>query len=791
MKVAVIAATGKAGSLIAREAAARGHEVTAVIRPGTASRLEGKYAVLEKDIFELTTQDVAGFDAVVDAFGTPFGKPGSEYQHQTSMEALIRIFTPLPKVRLLVVGGASSLYTDRSREHKILEEVPQEFRAVPENMLRAFENLKTSGINWTYFSPAKTFDAGGARTGKYRLGTDYAIANASGESYISYADYAVALVDELENGAFVGKRFTAVSDAPYYQDEKRLFSIGGTPFTRRGSYFGIYSEPGYGDGYGQSKVYLGTRRGAAANNPTNRMFSLAPTYRGHKVPYAVKTSASELTLQTRYGGVSFAFAEPSLLLIRGEKGLGLRLETRMTAHEMVKRRGDDAWEAIIRWVCSLVLKPLRGELAMDAPWEWEELSTPRVKADMLPDDTGAFTLAIEEFTHAGWVRDAYPAYEEGKASAAREFAAFLQNIPHLPGPLEERREEAAWFLWSYFVNPSGKIKRPLIYMTGTSCASEWQMCQNAVALHRDLALSVELLLNMFDEASPVGQLPDFYDDMRGIYQLIKPPLQGWALKLLMKDHDLGREVPREKLEALYAGCAKWADWFMRYRDDDHDGLPQYEHGDETGLDDCSVFKVSPVMETPDLCALLGLLFEALGDLAKILGKDPSEASEWYRRSKEIIDRMLAAFWNGERFVALVSGTHEVVATDSILYYLPIILGRRLPQQVIDRLAHDLSVEGDLLTPYGLASEKISTSDDFALGRSMAKGSILPSNHMLIVPGLMDAGKEDLARLIAKRYCTAMKDGGLSLLVNPFSGARGAFGCSWPACAYIALAQLCG
>ena len=68
---------------------------------------------------------------------------------------------------------------------------------------------------------------------------------------------------------------------------------------------------------------------------------------------------------------------------------------------------------------------------------------------------------------------------------------------------------------------------------------------------------MELLLNMFDHISQVGQLPDLYDDMRGIFQLIKPPLQGWALKKLMKDHDLAAEVPAGTLERLYDGCARW------------------------------------------------------------------------------------------------------------------------------------------------------------------------------------------------------------------------------------------
>ena len=64
------------------------------------------------------------------------------------------------------------------------------------------------------------------------------------------------------------------------------------------------------------------------------------------------------------------------MLVRGDKGMGLKLERHMITHELIKKRGDDAWEAIFRWVCSMVFKPLKGKIEVDAPWQWEELSTP-------------------------------------------------------------------------------------------------------------------------------------------------------------------------------------------------------------------------------------------------------------------------------------------------------------------------------------------------------------------------------------------------------------------------------
>jgi len=208
MKVAIIGAGGKQGSLIAEELIARGHEVIGFEL--SADRIQNpKVKPVEKSIFTITSADLKDYDVVVDAFGQ--FAPGLGFQHQTSMLTLINALKELPNVRLLVVGGAASLFTDETKEHRVLETIPEKFREVPSNMFEAFKTLQESNVNWTYFSPAGVFDFKGEKTGDYILGDDIAIKNEDGESYITYADYSVAMVDEIENPKHIGKRFTAVS----------------------------------------------------------------------------------------------------------------------------------------------------------------------------------------------------------------------------------------------------------------------------------------------------------------------------------------------------------------------------------------------------------------------------------------------------------------------------------------------------------------------------------------------------------------------------------------------------
>ena len=418
-------------------------------------------------------------------------------------------------------------------------------------------------------------------------------------------------------------------------------------------------------------------------------------------------------------------------------------------------------------------------LTWDFVWEVSE-------AAMARDADGNFLLAVEESIYAAKPRTAYPAYADALADVTADWEGFLAKIPPVDPPLQNARLEAAWCLWSYLLNPSGYVKRPHIMMAASSIASAWQMNHNAAALRDDLPLAIDLVSNMFDGIGALGQLPDMVDDGRCMAQAIHPPTQGWALLWIAQKHDLAKELPREKLEFLYDGFRRWASWFFLARDDDRDGLPQYDNGDEIGFDDCSPFQFHTTLVTPDLSAYLVLLYDGLALMAEALGM-PEKAKDWTRRGDELTQRMLDTLWNGERFVAVTNGSHEVVATDSVVYYLPLVLGKRLPQDVIDKMTADLMVEGDFLTPFGLCVEKLE-SEFFRLS-GMSRGWVLPASNLLIATGMYNAGKVTEAKTIARRYCDACAKWGISMLLDPIRGTPNGFACSWSANTFLVLADL--
>ncbi len=209
MRIAVICANGKAGKLIVEEAIARGADVTAVVRGENQSAAK---KVIQKDLFDLNAADLEDFDVVVDAFGawTPETLP----QHSTSLKHLCDLVSGR-ETRLLVVGGAGSLYVNPEHTVQVMDgaDFPEMFKPLAANMGRALDELRTrTDVKWTYISPAGDFQADGAGTGKYILGGEELILNSKGESVISYADYAVAMVDEALNGNHIQQRISVVAE---------------------------------------------------------------------------------------------------------------------------------------------------------------------------------------------------------------------------------------------------------------------------------------------------------------------------------------------------------------------------------------------------------------------------------------------------------------------------------------------------------------------------------------------------------------------------------------------------
>ena len=207
MKIAVVCSNGKVGKLVVAEAQAAGLEVTGFAKSKNNS---GAKSFVQKDLFALTKDDLAGFDAVVDAFGA--WAEADLPNHSKSLAQLCDLLSG-SKTRLIVVGGAGSLYVNKEHTAQVMDGAgfPDAFKPLASAMGKALTELRArDDVQWTYISPAGDFQADGAKSGKWLWGGEELTLNAKGESIISYADYAAALVEEITKGNHIKQRISLV-----------------------------------------------------------------------------------------------------------------------------------------------------------------------------------------------------------------------------------------------------------------------------------------------------------------------------------------------------------------------------------------------------------------------------------------------------------------------------------------------------------------------------------------------------------------------------------------------------
>lgn len=214
MSIVVFGASGNIGSNIRKEALSRGHRVTAVTR-STDLEAEERLTALKADIADAddVAKIVSGHEAVISAYSPGLRRHSAEDAAELIGKAHDALFAGIKRAgvrRLIIVGGVGSLEASPGTDVVDSDFYPAEHKA---HTLRNREILRSlrrgdHDLDWTYVSPPLSIKAG-ERTGKFRLGEDRLLRDEAGESRISEADFAIAIVDELDRRKFVRRRFTA------------------------------------------------------------------------------------------------------------------------------------------------------------------------------------------------------------------------------------------------------------------------------------------------------------------------------------------------------------------------------------------------------------------------------------------------------------------------------------------------------------------------------------------------------------------------------------------------------
>ena len=527
------------------------------------------------------------------------------------------------------------------------------------------------------------------------------------------------------------------------------FSVKDIPFGRYGSYLTLMDEGTPENGsliLASTHAMLANAQTAAGKSRSILMhFSLCS--QGVPVPYRAIGTPSKVILKCDAGKAELTIDSHECVRIRAE-GVELCAEALTNMHEIAKSRNDGSWEICFLPAWKLLIQPLEGRMEANAEINWLETKTENVRF-VFPLNNGKTEAAIHLYESNMLTPSRYSAFDEVVTENESSFAAFLETVPLLSSNYEKARILTSYGIWSNIMLPGNMVKVRTMFCSKKMfpLGMAWHQSYAAIVLYRNPELAWDLITSMFYHQDLFGMIPDWIKDSERTYTATKPPIQGYAILYLLEHADLSG-IRTEQFVWLYEHLDKLHNWWLSFRDTDTDGIPQYDSGDESGWDDATIFSKGVPVESPDLSTYLIFIELSLSKLASLIGL-VRKSAEWQEKADRLLKEMIAFFWDGTKFTARKNATHERVECFSTVSYQPLLLGKRLPAEIIDAMVRDLSKEGDYLTEFGFASERL----DSPLFRptSWLAGSINTAMNFQLITGLYSAGETALARKAAERF----------------------------------------
>ncbi|MEV4109861.1 hypothetical protein [Nonomuraea sp. NPDC049695] len=536
-----------------------------------------------------------------------------------------------------------------------------------------------------------------------------------------------------------------------------VFSVREIPFSHRGSWFGfspVVAEKTYAE-----DVHLVSHQ--TGMHPILRLIPTAET--------AVTATPHRLTWAGEDGRIDLAYENPDTVRVRGS-GLGLRL-----------------------LAADPVLTPFSGPYFYQDPSDGSYVFTVyqtgrRYRVTLLGGQAehlgaqalgtaerglvlgGAWEIAIEEYESARAPYTSTDTFEQVAKAARAEFDAFAAAVAPWRSDRTPAAELAAYVLWSATVRPAGFVTRPAVLMSKhwMDKVWSWDHCFNAIALAEGLPdLAWDQFRLPFDHQDAAGALPDSVTHSEILYNFVKPPIHGWAV----------RHLP--PAPGTYQLLERWTAFWLDARRAPGRELPHYQHGNDSGWDNATTFDPERVVETADLAAFLVLQMRELARLAA----DPDTSARWNEQADRTRDALLAELWDGERFVARGVHSGRTWSSSSLLDLMPIVLGEELPQPIRAALAARIERH---LTAFGPATEL--PGSPHYLDDGYWRGPIWAPSTVLIEDGLRRAGYPDLADEVSARFRALCEKSGFAENFDARTGEGlrdRAY--TWTASAYLILA----
>ena len=560
------------------------------------------------------------------------------------------------------------------------------------------------------------------------------------------------------------------------------------PFSRQGSYFvlsylkkwnSIVLRDIHGGDMSPSELFLVKIEGEVSDL-TSKLF---------QETYEVRVTETCFRLQKKCDSTSYLE-----IIYPTDRTIRMKTQNLSVSFEAVKERYDTFYMLTNQVYEYISYKkdqryhfvPLSGSLEIENPWN--EVGNTKVELFLAESAEVQELLILNDKVVPRINNDNLSSFEEVKEGIEKEYSQWQEALLIEGKNLSHSDEMASYLLWSCQVHEEKMLTRPSLYMSKNWMQNiwSWDNCFSALGIAKvDPELAYNQFLIFVDHQDESGAYPDFINDVYASFSCVKPPIHAWAYQRLMEQSVYFQDA--KKLQVIYDSISRSTNYWLNHRKHPETELYYYSHGNDSGWDNASIFKAGMPVSSPDLVAYLACQCAYLSEWANQLG-NLEESRIWKEKKQGLMDQLMTRYYNYDRqqFVALEAKTgKELPYYDSLILYMPLVLGNELPVFVKDRLVEQLiqKFEGE----YGLSTESMASKYYRQSGYWL--GPIWAPVSYLLISSLRKASEEKFARRLADKFCRMTELGGMAENFDPVT-AKGnddlAF--TWTSSVYLMLNQ---
>jgi len=542
---------------------------------------------------------------------------------------------------------------------------------------------------------------------------------------------------------------------------KQLFRLDKVPFSARGAYACIYEDRE------DHQLYLTASHSEYIGAGIPRHLLITFMDGDTELAYTYEATPTKLTVTTAKGTAEFSFQNSGLMRSR-VKGISVWINYEPKNFEGCYLAGKELLHMEGGFGKFQFASVIPGTMQENSRWYFRNAASHPFRVAVTPAQDGVGDLALYAFYSNNRPLRKYIDFDLAHANTAEDFKLFCTDLPCTCCGCDTAKNTgllAKYILWMSAMGPDRGLKNEVFYAPKLELLRTymWQQPLIALAFTESAKTAWDYIANIFAYQDEDGSILDSTNDANmAEWVSSRMPIVGFAICYVL-DHLDCSELKYMDYDNVYHKLCRYADWWMRERDFGKKGAPCYATGRDCGYYDTSLFDTGLPARTPDLLAYMALLFEACQKLAKLTRRN-ADAAKWAAMEQQMLDYLTGKLWDGKAFLVENAVTGECTFSASALTLVPIILGSRLPQEMLAAMTAELLNPDTYMTDCGIGSEcRQSPRYDLA---ATARGRIVSGIEMLLLAGLKASGSDMAAKAAARKWCKAVAEKGFGLAIDP-------------------------